>query len=373
MGASTSKLLAYSFESKISFGGDIGKLEVFDHKLSPSHTLTVDAISYWLREEGLLNPRYFNPGTGQPDPGRLTISKGVNLNGAHNVDIFLINARANEYYKPVYVVKAFYMGGKQELHDLQKVNELVSRINWKDKFFHYEDLPKLALMENALAYVDDHERHYVIMLLHAAQGIQCSQLVKRFPFSDQTEAIEFSMHLGLAFGAMHAAFLQNDPQKGWAGAITLVHGDAHAGNIFYDKTKSKHQITLIDNSWLEFGPPACDISKCMQRCVWLDALNRIERAEYICRHVKASEWMEDFKLSPAQLEEKKIQYEKEKIAFQNALKPIRAFIEGYVTYFPAAARPVIQQDLIRRYYETLVDEWNRRCGVFPEAGDSQAP
>lgn len=121
------------------------------------------------------------------------------------------------------------------------------------------------IMPNAyLAYRYKDKEHY-LALMPKSKGIKLSSLIEKF-YNKQIgldEVLRIFFDVGQAFAAFHKKFMHKYQSYAQQGSIlnpTLVHGDAHQANIFFDP--KDRQVIMIDNERIkDYSPkkPAWEI------------------------------------------------------------------------------------------------------------------
>ena len=115
------------------------------------------------------------------------------------------------------------------------------------------DFPIIVLQEMFFIYKDKDNTSNALEVMHLAHGEQLSRIVR----SQDLTLIQRSVKkTGRALGLFHVYFMNDnnssDPEK-WK---TMVHGDFHLGNVFFDDNTSR--VYFIDNGDMRIGEPSID-------------------------------------------------------------------------------------------------------------------
>lgn len=138
----------------------------------------------------------------------------------------------------------------QELQNLQRVKEFMEQFYLKNK--PNKDFPELCFTEENFFYFDSKGEKKFLAVLSVADGIEMMQLAITYLKNPQRQEWLLAMeNLGKAAGTFHYELASEKTKQHIHNGLntldqfkTMVHGDLHMGNIFYDV--SKGQVTFID-------------------------------------------------------------------------------------------------------------------------------
>ena len=198
------------------------------------------------------------------------------------------------------------------------------------------ELPIIVLQEMFFIYQDQNKKQYTIEVMHLAHGKQLFDLIDSHDQDDQ----QWAEKIGKALGLFHLEFMNyhnsKDPEK-WK---TVIHGDFHLGNVFFDEKTSR--VYFIDNGDMHEDNPFKDFPNIHR--ILLLALNEYEATPDPFKNRKINFCLSFIKgyLSAYPLAKRKllVPYMKAKLKFDEKLKeytrkwpnePDTKFIEKVVT------------------------------------------
>lgn len=160
--------------------------------------------------------------------------------------LFLVKSDCVIGKKSSFIVKEMKEHPVDEVYRLARAENytLLEPLIFPNKLEHY---PQLIFPIAYLSYVHNFKKHQ-LSLLDMAPGVQLSSFVKKFKNSPDDpklidEIKQAYYDLGLSMANFYKKYMEKT-KKVLLGK-TIVHGDLHYGNIFYDaKTRL---IVLIDN------------------------------------------------------------------------------------------------------------------------------
>lgn len=146
----------------------------------------------------------------------------------------------------------------KELQDLMRVKEFVAKKTNELKLEETPDFPHLCFAEDTFFYFDEKGEKKFVAVLSLAGGDEAMGLAKDLMESDFYEEVEarqewlnIMKNLGKSLGTFHYQLASPAVKEKLTKGIrnlddfkTIVHGDLHLGNIFFDQDTKK--TTLID-------------------------------------------------------------------------------------------------------------------------------
>jgi len=208
--------------------------EVFDRApdTGMQGNLTPENLKDWLSRSGLLNVKLFK------DPSCLTVARNDAMKGSSTQHLFFVTYRPNcahdQTPKLAFIIKeaADMRDEVLNLNAIQK-NPLIAKLGkLKDP-----SLPQMTFGEDFYFYMKNGEKVY-FTLLHPAKGNSLWE-----DFKDRSQNPERAMaafkKLGEVLGNFQKRFMEGHSCLLTGGTDldacnTIVHGDLHANNVFYD-------------------------------------------------------------------------------------------------------------------------------------------
>jgi len=119
------------------------------------------------------------------------------------------------------------------------------------------NFPSFIMPSAYMSYVYNNNYHYM-SLMPRSPGLLLSSLVKKYKEKSisQPDVEKAYYETGLALSNFHKHFMSKFKDKQQPNTLlnpTLIHGDAHQGNIFYDK--DSNQVIFIDNERIASESP----------------------------------------------------------------------------------------------------------------------
>ena len=209
--------------------------EVFPHdiKFNADGTLNEDTVKELLVEayqENKLKDSNFK------DTSCLSI-KNIFTKKAGGESAQLFSITSNCLNKPTDYILKEMKPGLEEVKNLEKVNLISNLAPYKYPKI-IPGFPSIILPIAYMSYNYSGKNHYLSLMLKAP-GVRLSSLVGRYKNHtiDKADVEQAYYQTGFAFSKFHQ--------------IAFNQGDAHEGNIFYDK--STNQIIFIDNEAFFIG------------------------------------------------------------------------------------------------------------------------
>lgn len=108
------------------------------------------------------------------------------------------------------------------------------------------DLPIIVLQEMFFFYRGKDNKNYTIEVMHLAHGKQVVSILKR---EDLTLTQRCAEKVGRALGLFHVEFMNYHNSPSLAQWTTMIHGDFHLNNVFFDEKTSR--VYFIDNGTMK--------------------------------------------------------------------------------------------------------------------------
>ncbi len=221
--------------------------------------------------------------------------------------------------KPVFILKISAKNGTDKnLVDLQK--SFVGRIGMQSRYESalssevQKNMPIVTWMEKLYTYKDQNNQNRTIEMMHAAKGKSLADILDHDPHSNSILAAFNAA--GSALGSFQQFFIHYKNPHDPATWQTVIHGDYHIGNIFFDASKS--QIYLIDNETMSPGTLKTNT---------YDGYDHQEGHDFKCFFLFMSNFFDGA----------------ERYRGIRVLRIYDAFIDGYFESFPPDKRSILAQ------------------------------
>jgi|GEM_PF-1506740 hypothetical protein len=191
------------------------------------------------------------------------------------------------------------------------------------------DLPIIVLQEMFFIYQDKNKKNYTIEVMHLAHG---EKIVSIFEHGDLTLIQHCAEKLGRALGLFHVEFMNYHNSTSLAEWTTMIHGDFHLNNVFFDKKNSR--VYFIDNGDMHEDKllPFLDLESIRMRSLIVLTSYRDQR---MCEGM--AERYQGWKQYTEQIEKEEEAKHAKKIADNNANIVIYC-LKGYLSAYPLDKR-----------------------------------
>jgi hypothetical protein len=182
-----------------------------------------------------------------------------NAKGIRNTALFVAYRNAHKKSegsfakgKPLFFLKI----SRSDLQDIpEKLDELqkgaIGRFGLKA--MSNPELPIIVLQEMFFIYRGNDNKKYTIEVMHLAHGEDLSVVIDHHDENNQ----QWAQKVGKALALFHLEFMNYRHSKDPAAWTTMVHGDFHLGNVFFDEKTSR--VYFIDNAGMEMDNPYKDL------------------------------------------------------------------------------------------------------------------
>ena len=252
------------------------------------------------------------------------VIKSLPVVGSFNTkQLFSIKSTCNNQ-EPLYFIAKEAADGEREASSLQEIENFpgLKKLMISSESSAPEGFPNLALPIIYLSYKDNNGREHYLAIMPYAPGRVLCDVVKDYrdsPTPLNAERIKkIYKNIGTQLGNFHRSFMTEASHKYSALKKTILHGDLHCLNTFYDEKSSK--TTLIDNETIANflknpSTPDDDILK-----LFLGPFSKTEpeSRKDLIKNIDLKTWFN--------------------LAFAN-------FVDGYAQSFPEISRKELYQDL----------------------------
>jgi hypothetical protein len=347
------------------FGGNYEDVKVFRGLLSEKDgLLTEEALAYWLRKGGHLEPDLFTDG-GDPKKGVLRFRKIESRSGEDHpiVERWIVEVKGDDgILRPKYeVVRG--PDGKKIAKDNQQVNQDLTKWKWSSKEDKFNDLPRLGKLETALAYKQGFYKEPIFLLFVAPEGVRSSLLLGPSNV-DNNEAKTTIRYAGKAIGSLHRANAKNLDNKDEANAPnkleTLTHGDLIENNVWVDLKAKKHKVTLANLERMGIGKADEDIED------FLGHGGLSTRAAALLEAIHAKKDLLDEDPNSSNAGRIREELTELKAKFGSTIGLIEEFADAYASEFPEKVAPSYKIWITNKYAGGLKKDFEEHFGMDGE-------
>ncbi|HCI49156.1 MAG: hypothetical protein A2621_02280 [Alphaproteobacteria bacterium RIFCSPHIGHO2_01_FULL_41_14] len=195
--------------------------------------LTPSNLKAWLKRARLLNVKLFS------HPSCLTVTQTDTKGGSSTAHLFFVRYRPDcardQPFKMAFIIKE--LPSKKAMREAVNLNVLQRSPYLRELGkVRNPSLPQMTFAEDFYRYYDARGQEKFIVLLHSAKG---HSLVEYLRLGNNPQTIQAFKKLGEVLGHFQKRFMggQNCLLTGGTDlgqCTTIVHGDFHPNNIFYD-------------------------------------------------------------------------------------------------------------------------------------------